>query len=105
MLKIAFSLYVLSPLGELTTFVEMKSKQIIVKTIKKSEIKNTNKCRLWFRSVNRHKPGVQMKFVIQNGADNNLFILITICQVLAENNQWQSFKKTKCLKVFRNKFY
>lgn len=45
MLKIAFSLYV-SPLGELTIFVEMKSKQIIVKTIKKSEIKNTNKCRL-----------------------------------------------------------
>lgn len=34
------------PWENLTIFVEMKSKQIIVKTIKKSEIKNTNKCRL-----------------------------------------------------------
>lgn len=34
------------PLENLTIFVEMKSKQITVKTIKKSEIQNKNKCRL-----------------------------------------------------------
>lgn len=44
--KLLFLYMCCLPQENLTIFVEMKSKQIIVKTIKKSEIKNTNKCRL-----------------------------------------------------------